>query len=712
MEQEEKILDILSRDENKFLPFKTIAELMGVLEGETGKLKETLDMLTGEGRLVKTRKGRYALPERVNQYSGVLRLAEGGFGFVTIDQEKHLERGSRNDRFIPEMFLNGAMDGDRVLVEDDKTHFRPRSTVIRILDRKHKTLIGSVVKGRIFPDDRKVLFHYWIIGVGKDELADLEGKKAVFKIIEWPDGKSNNIIVEVERILGHLSDPFVDILSVMHSFGLKEDFDREVLDYGERTAERKSKQVKTRVDLRGERIFTIDGDDAKDLDDGVSIEKTPEGFYKLGVHIADVSHYVEAGSSLDREAYDRGTSVYLLNRVVPMLPGVLSNHMCSLNPRTDKLALSVVMTVDGRGNVVNHRIFESLINSRERMTYDNVYKIIRGEPNIRQMYSHLVGDILLMEELALILKNKRFERGAMDFNFKESKIVLDDRGKAVDVLAEERTIAENIIEEFMILCNETVAEQFFWSESPFVYRIHEEPDPEKMMEFAKFVNIFGYRIKGGGKVHSRELVKLIEGVRGKKEEKLINTVLLRSLKKARYSSINLNHYSLGSMYYCHFTSPIRRYPDLLVHRIVKESINGTLDAKKMEYYRKNLEKIAYHCSERERNADNAEDALNDIKKAEYMEQFIGDTFKGMISSVTSFGMFVDLENTVEGLIPMELLGWDNFVFNDRTFSIKGEMTGKEYRIGDEVYVTVSSANKTLGQVNFTLADRPKRKNRK
>ena len=450
-------------------------------------------------------------------------------------------------------------------------------------------------------------------------------------------------------------------------------------------------------------MVTIDGEDAKDLDDAVSLERLPGDRYRLGVHIADVSHYVTENSPLDREAAKRGTSVYLVDRVIPMLPRKLSNGICSLNPQVDRLAFTVMMEMDSSGRLHNHEIFESVININERMTYTNVYKIlVEKDGELMERYEPLLEQFAAMEELALILRKKRMARGAIDFDFDEAKIMLDEQGKPTHVKRYETTIANRIIEEFMLVCNETVAEHFNWAGTPFVYRVHEDPDPEKIMAFAEFTGNLGYPLKGINKVHPRALQEVLEKVRGTKEEAVVSTVMLRSLAKARYSHQNLGHFGLAAKFYCHFTSPIRRYPDLIIHRIMKEYLKGGIAGSREEELNEKLPVVARLCSERERAANDAERETEDLKKVEYMKEREGEFFDGIISNVTSFGMFVELENTIEGLIRMSSMDDDYYIYDDRHFCLIGERTRKRYQIGDSVRVKLVRADIAARQIDFVL----------
>ncbi|MCL6588036.1 MAG: ribonuclease R, partial [Anoxybacillus sp.] len=459
---------------------------------------------------------------------------------------------------------------------------------------------------------------------------------------------------------------------------------------------------------------TIDGEDAKDLDDAVTVTKLENGNYKLGVHIADVSHYVTEGSPIDREAYERGTSVYLVDRVIPMIPHRLSNGICSLNPKVDRLTLSCEMEINDRGEVVSHEIFQSVIRTTERMTYSDVNRIlVDHDEALREKYAPLVPMFEVMAELADILRNKRMKRGAIDFDFKEAKVLVDENGKPYDVVLRERSVAERLIEEFMLAANETIAEHFHWMNVPFIYRVHEDPKPEKLQRFLEFITNFGYIVKGtGNQIHPRALQEVLEAVRGEPEEMVVSTVMLRSMKQARYDAESLGHYGLSTEFYTHFTSPIRRYPDLIVHRLIRTYlINGQIDEQTQQKWAEKLPEIAEHTSNMERRAVEAERETDDLKKTEFMEDKIGMEFDGIISSVTNFGLFVELPNTVEGLVHVSYLTDDYYHYDEQHYAMIGERTGKVYRIGDEITVRVINVNKEERIVDFEIVGMKGRRNK-
>ncbi|HEX3028918.1 MAG TPA: ribonuclease R [Clostridia bacterium] len=701
-ERKEKIVAFMKEDAYKPLLFKELVTVLAVPEADVGEFISVIEELESEGRIFKTHRDRYGVPERMSLIVGRLQGNERGFGFVVPDVE------DAGDIFISADSLNGAMHDDRVVARINKKvsgDKRSEGEVIRILKRANSTVVGTFEHSRYFgfvvPDNKKMSGDIFI---PKDEFMNAKpGQKVVAEIVKWPE-KRRNAEGRIIEIIGDKGEPGADILSIIKSHNLIENFDDDVIKQAEAISENVTEDMlKGRRDLRKLRMVTIDGEDAKDLDDAVSIEKLPGNNYRLGVHIADVSNYVRENSPLDKEALKRGTSVYLVDRVIPMLPRKLSNGICSLNPKVDRLAFTVMMDIDQTGRVLNHEIFESVLNIDERMTYKNVYKILEEkDEELCKRYDYLLEDFETMKELALILRKKRFSRGAIDFDFEEAKIILDEKGKPVEVKRYEITIANKIIEEFMLACNETVAEHFFWAGVPFVYRIHEDPDSDKIESLAEFVYNLGYTLKGINKIHPRALQDLLNKVKGKKEERIISTVMLRSLQKARYSNNNSGHFGLAAKYYCHFTSPIRRYPDLIIHRIMKESLKGFLNEQREEQLNDNLPEIARMCSERERAAEEAERETEDLKKTEFMKEHEGEEFVGIISGVTSFGMFVELDNTIEGLVRMSSMEDDYYIYNEKQYCLVGERTRKTYRIGDSVRVMLSKADIASRRIDFIL----------
>ncbi|ALS24369.1 MULTISPECIES: ribonuclease R [Paenibacillus] len=669
-----------------------------------------LNQLENEGLILRTRNDRYGVPERMNLLRGRLQAHAKGFGFLIPDDRDH------PDVYIHANDMGTAMNGDIVLVRinSKSSHGgRMEGEVVRVVTRGNTQIVGLFQAHEeyafVIPDDKRVVRDIFI---PKEAFGGaMDGHKVVVKIVSYPEGRAA-AQGEVIEILGHKNDPGVDILSIIRKHGLPEAFPDEVMEEAAAAPAVISEEElkgQGRRDLRGKRIVTIDGEDAKDLDDAVNVERLPNGNYLLGVHIADVSYYVKEGSALDHEAYNRGCSVYLVDRVIPMLPHRLSNGICSLNPQVDRLTMSCEMEFDANANVVRHDIFTSVIRTSERMTYTNVRKLLTEEEpdaELVEKYGYLMDDFRLMEELAMKLRSKRMQRGAIDFDFQESKILVDENGKPTDIVKRDRTIAEMIIEEFMLAANETVAEHFHWLKVPFLYRIHEDPDGEKLQHFMEFITNFGYVVRGkGNTVHPRALQTLLEEIKGTKEETVISTVMLRSMKQAKYDSQSLGHYGLAAEFYTHFTSPIRRYPDLVIHRVIREVLeNGTLSAARHEYLASRMDDIAKQSSERERMAVDAERETEALKKAEFMLDKVGEEFDGIISSVTSFGMFVELDNTVEGLIRLSDLTDDYYHYYEAQHALIGERTSRIYRLGDEVKVRVARVNKDEHTIDFEMVD--------
>lgn len=702
MQLKDSILRFMKEEAYKPLTAEELASRLEIDQGDLPRFFEVLREMEREGDIIQTRKRRYGIPEKMDLIVGRLQCHQKGFGFVIPRDEMY------EDIYIPADGINEAMHNDRVIakiVRGKSEGHRTEGEIIRILERANKKVVGTFEKSRYFgfvvPDDSRILYDIYI--PQEESMRAREGDKVVAEITLWPERRRNpeGRIVEV---LGHKSDTGIDVLSIIRSHDIPEEFPPEVLREAEAVPDRIGEgDLKNRVDLRDMRIVTIDGSDAKDLDDAVSIKKLPNGNYRLGVHIADVSHYVRENSALDKEAYKRGTSVYFLDRVIPMLPQGLSNGICSLNPRVDRLAMTVFMEIDTNGKVVGYEILESVIRTSERMTYTDVSDILeKSDRELMERYDYLVEDFRLMEELCIILNSKRMVRGSIDFEFGETKVILDEEGRPVDIVKLERRIADRIIEEFMLVCNETVAEHMYWLGTPFVYRVHEEPDNEKIEEFNEFIYNFGYSIKGIKKVHPKALQRLIAKVRGKKEEKVINTLLLRSLKRARYYHENLGHYGLAAEYYCHFTSPIRRYPDLVIHRIIKEALKGELKGSRAEYLKEFVAKAALQSSERERAADEAEREVEDLKKVEYMADRVGEEFEGIISGVTAFGIFVELENGIEGMVRVSYMADDFYHFDEKKYMLVGERTRKTFRIGDTVRIQVLKADLVDKKLDFML----------
>lgn len=708
----ERILTFMRDEAYKPLTVQELEEAFGITEADEFKtFVKTLVAMEEEGLVVRTRSNRYGVPERMNLVRGKVTGHAKGFAFVTPEEP------GMDDIFIPPSELKNAMHGDTVLVrvQSESGGARREGTIVRILERGVKEVVGTYTESKYFgfviPDDKRIVNDIFIPKNAAN--GAVEGHKVVVRLTSYPEGRMS-AEGEVVQILGHKNDPGVDILSVIYKHGLPLQFPDDVIDHANRVPDViTEKDLEGRRDLRGEMIVTIDGEDAKDLDDAVTVTKLENGNYKLGVHIADVSHYVEEGSPIDREAYERGTSVYLVDRVIPMIPHRLSNGICSLNPKVDRLTLSCEMEITPQGEVVSHDIFQSVIRTTERMTYSDVNKILVDKDEaLREKYAPLVPMFELMAELADILRTKRMKRGAIDFDFKEAKVLVDENGKPYDVVLRERSVAERLIEEFMLVANETVAEHFHWLNVPFMYRVHEDPKPEKLQRFLEFITNFGYVVKGtGNQIHPRALQQILEAVRGEPEEMVISTVMLRSMKQARYDAESLGHYGLSTEFYTHFTSPIRRYPDLIVHRLIRTYlINGQMDPDTQQKWAEKLPDIAEHASNMERRAVEAERETDDLKKTEFMEDKIGMEFDGIISSVTNFGLFVELPNTIEGLVHVSYLTDDYYRYDERNYAMVGERTGKMYRIGDEITVRVVNVDKEERSIDFEIVGmRKKRK---
>ncbi|MBE0069509.1 ribonuclease R [Thermoanaerobacterium thermosaccharolyticum] len=704
MNFKDKLLELFNNENYKPSKIDNILKMLDVDYSQKGIVEDLLKDLEKDGTIYKTKNEKYALSERLDIIKGKIDATSRGFAFLIPENE------NIKDIFISKDNLNSAMQNDIVLVRVIKKVEGKKweGEVVKILKRANSTIVGTFEKSRNFgfvvPDDRSITQDVFISKA--DTMNAEDGMKVVVKITKWPE-KRRSPEGKIVEILGRKNDPGVDVLSVIRSYNIPEEFPKKVIREAENIEEKiSSEETSGRTDLRHLNIVTIDGEDAKDLDDAVAVEKLDSGDYILYVSIADVSHYVKEGSELDKEALNRGCSVYFIDRVIPMLPHRLSNGICSLNPSEDRLTLTVKMKIDKNGNVVDHDIFESVIRSKERMTYTNVYKILEGnDDELKERYKDLIEDFNNMRDLAKILLERRKRRGSVDFDFEEAKIIVDEKGKPVDIVKVERNIAHRIIEEFMLVANETVAEHMHWINVPFVYRVHEHPDMEKLMAFNKFIHNLGYHIKGigGDEIHPKALQELIKQVRGKNEQRIVETLLLRSLKRARYSPEDLGHYALATQYYTHFTSPIRRYPDLIIHRIIKENIHGKLNEKRQEHYNKILNDISLKSSERERAADSAEKEIEDLKKVEYMKERIGNVYKAIIANVTNYGFFVELDNTVEGLVDIDTLDDDYYHYDDETYTLIGERTKRKFSIGDEVYVKVVGANVDRREIDFVLA---------
>ena len=616
------------------------------------------------------------------------------------------------DIFIPASETMGAMQKDRVLykmLHKAEKGKKADGVIVRILERGQQRIVGTFEAGSkgygfVVADDKKIAKDIFISR--ENTKGAVTGHKVVVEITDYGEDRRNPEGKVIE-ILGHINDPGVDILSVIRRYELAVEFPEEVYaeieHLGTEVAEA---DKKGREDLRDLLTITIDGADAKDLDDAVSLKRLGNGNFELGVHIADVSHYVRENTALDKEAYARGTSVYLVDRVIPMLPHKLSNGICSLNPHVDRLALSCLMEVNGRGEVVSHRILESVINSDYRMTYTAVREILEdGTPALLEQYAEILPMLEDMEELRQILGEKRRKRGSVNFDLPESKIILDENGKPIDIKPYEKSIATNMIEEFMLVCNETIAENSFWQEMPFMYRSHQEPDEDKLEKMEQFLRGFGYYLrKKDGEIHPRELQKVLQKAEETDEERIITRMVLRSMMQARYTAENGGHFGLAAKYYCHFTSPIRRYPDLEIHRMIKKMLHGELDEKASVYYRRKMPDWAKHCSKQERVAEDAERDTDALKKVEFMEDKVGQIYEGIISGVTNWGIYVELPNTIEGMVALSQMDDDYYEFDEKKMLVFGKRTKKSYRLGDKVVVSVAKVDRMMGTIDFAFAE--------
>ncbi|MCM3397197.1 ribonuclease R [Oceanobacillus profundus] len=702
----ERILEFFKENDRKPLAVEEIEQELGIEDAVDFKeLVKALNALEENGDLVRTRKNRFGLPDKMNLVKGKIQMHAKGFAFLIPEDE------DAKDVYIHANDLGSAMNNDKVLVRLEKTGTegnRPEGKVIRILERAVIQVVGTFEDNRAFgfviADDKRIPNDIFI-PKGSSHGA-VSGHKVIARITKYPEGRMS-AEGEIIHILGHKNDPGIDIISIIYKHGIAIDFPEEVLEQATNTPDTIApEELEGRRDLRDEMIVTIDGADAKDLDDAVTVKQLENGNYKLGVYIADVSYYIKEDSAMDTEAYERGTSVYLVDRVIPMIPHRLSNGICSLNPQVDRLTLGCEMEINASGQVVNHEIFQSVINTTERMTYYDVNQILVDKnPELRAKYESLVPMFEDMEKLASILRSKRMGRGAIDFDFKEAKVLVDESGKPTDVAIRERSVAERLIEEFMLAANETVAEHFHWLDVPFIHRIHEDPDEGKLEKFFEFLAGLGISVKGtANEVHPQALQKVLESIEGEPEEMIVSKLMLRSMKQAKYDPQGIGHFGLATEFYTHFTSPIRRYPDLIVHRLIRTYlINQQMDRDTQKHWKENLPEIARHTSERERRAVDAERDTDDLKKAEFMKDKIGEEFTGVISSVMNFGMFVELENTIEGLVHVSYLTDDYYHFDERSHALIGERTANIYRIGDEVEVKVVSVNTDEHTVDFELA---------
>lgn len=683
---------------------KELAAFMQVRPEEREELKTILNELLMEGRLQISKRGKYSKGEEGGGLVGTFISHPKGFGFVEIE-------GRSEDLYIPESGVNGAFHQDQVQVELLKGQGgrRQEARIVKILSHGLTKVVGTYQKSKSFgfviPDLEKISTDIYIPAEGSK--GAVTGHKVVVELTDYGDDK-HKPEGRITEILGHVNDPGVDILSIVKGYDLPVEFEEKLLNQAERVGKPVSEaDMAGRRDLRSLQMVTIDGEDAKDLDDAVSLTREGEN-YCLGVHIADVSNYVQENSALDREALNRGTSVYLVDRVIPMLPHTLSNGICSLNQGEDRLALSCLMKVNKKGEVISYEIAETVICVDRRMSYTAVRKILEeGDLELIQEYEELVPMFQDMQELAAILRKKRRQRGSIDFDFPESKIILDQKGNPVSIEPYERNVATDLIEDFMLLANETVAQHFYWMEVPFLYRTHETPDTEKIEKLATFIHNFGYHIKiktSDHEVHPKEIQKLLASIEGTEEEALIARLALRSMKQAKYSVECTGHFGLACVCYCHFTSPIRRYPDLQIHRIIKEQLRGRLMEKRIDHYKEILPEVARQTSRLERRADEAERETDKLKKAQYMKHHIGETLEGIISGITAWGIYVELPNTVEGMIHVARLTGDYYYYKEETFEMVGRDTGRCFKLGQRLKVFVDSVDMVSKSVDFLLAE--------
>ena len=700
-EQELKVLNLIKDKDYAPMKAKEIAMIMHVPKSEYNELLRILGKLEMEMKIQKNRKNQYRPVEEV-YYDGIYRKNQKGFGFVRIeDQEDEIYIAKENSK--------NALNGDRVLIEiiEEKNKVKKaEGKVVKILKHEKDTIVGRFENNKNFgfvvPDDKN--FGTDIFISKKNFGKARNNHKVLVKIIKYPE-KGKKAEGKVLEVLGNVNEAGVDMLSLIKEHNLPSTFPEPVVEEAKKCGNQiNEKDVVGRRDLREETIFTIDGEDAKDLDDAVKVTRLDNGNYKLDVHIADVSYYVTPNSLLDQEALLRGTSIYMLGRVIPMLPRELSNGICSLNAGEDRFTLSCSMEINEKGEVISSDVYKAVINVTERMTYTNVQKILDdSDEDVINRYKPYISEFKLIEELAHILKNKRLEQGYLNLDIPESKIELDIDGRVTNIKRYETSFANEIIEQFMLTANETIAEKFFWLDAPFIYRVHEKPDYEKVQELNKFLFNFGLKIKANkDNIYPKEFAKILEETKGKEEEKVVSNLVLRTLKVARYEAVNQGHFGIASKYYCHFTSPIRRYPDLFIHRVISKYLEDNYDVEEsfVEEYKKQAEERAKQSSERENIATKVERESEDIKKAEYMENRIGEEYEGIISSVTSFGIFVALENTVEGLIRFDDLGDEYFIYDEERKILIGEHTKTTYKIGDKIQIRVKDASKLLRTVDF------------
>ena len=743
-ERKKKILQVINDKHYKPLKQKELAFLLQVLPEDREQFREILAELVKEGKVLLTKRGKYQSLSEITKI-GMFTGHQKGFGFVTVE-------GEEDDYYIPDFATGGALHNDKVMIKIMKAPEgrRKEAEVVKIIEHGNTEVVGYYQKSKSFgfviPDNHKISDDIFI--AKKDSMGAVTGHKVVVKLTNFgnnkrkPEGK-------VIEILGHVNDPGTDILSIVRAFNLPMEFPEQVMDYLEEIPECVSEEeLENRLDIRDLRTVTIDGEDAKDLDDAITLTKTDKG-YQLGVHIADVTHYVKEHSPLDKEALKRGTSVYLVDRVIPMLPHKLSNGICSLNAGEDRLALSCIMDIDNSGKVTGHRIAESVIHVDRRMSYNQVNAIMKAwaikngrvydgvdygtgmhlvtkdtvltdisDVSLRlNDGTEIIGDRILeeykeyleyfvqMQELSDILRAKRMSRGSIDFDFPESKIVLTEDGEPVEIGPYDRNAAHKLIEDFMLMANETIAEDYFWQDVPFEYRVHGTPDEEKVQKLSGMIANFGYHFKSSSEnIHPKEFQKLLKRIEGTPEEGFISRMTLRTMQQARYSTDCSGHFGLATKYYCHFTSPIRRYPDLQIHRIIKENLQGKLQAKRISHYAGILPQVADANSQNERRAQEAEREVEKLKKVQYMSKRIGEVYEGIVSGVTGYGIYVELPNTIEGMVRIASIPDDFYIYHEESMSIVGKDTGREYAMGQRVMVKAVQVDKLLRTIDFELVE--------
>ena len=702
LEQRKKVIYEFICDPH-YVPMKQkeLAVLLQIPREERPDLAEVLEELLAEQKVQISKRGRLSRAEK-KYATGTFISHAKGFGFVSVEEEAE-------DIFIGEQDTGGAFLGDTVRVElkGKSGGKRREGLVTEILAHGITEVVGTFEKSKNFgfvvPDNQRITSDIFI--PLERSGGAVTGHKVVAEITDYGKGRKNPE-GRIAEILGHSSDPGADIRSMVRAYQLPEEFSQRELNQAERVAKPVSEgDLEGRLDLREELCVTIDGEDAKDLDDAVSVRRDGET-YILSVHIADVANYVQENSALDRAAFERGTSVYLVDRVIPMLPRVLSNGICSLNEGEDRLALSCIMTFDSRGKLLGHSLAETVIRVKKRLSYPLVEELLKGAgEETSRKYTKLLPMLEEMRELSRLLRSRRRKRGAIDFDFPETKIILDESGHPAEIRPCERNTATRLIEDFMLAANETVAADYFWQAQPFLYRIHENPDKDQMKKLGVFIRNFGYSLHlGGDEIHPGEVQKLLDKIAGTPEEALLSRLTLRSMKQAKYSTDCAGHFGLAAQYYCHFTSPIRRYPDLQIHRIIKENLRGRLKEERVEHYAAILDKAAKHSSETERRADEIERETEKLKKTEYMENHIGEMYEGVISGITNYGMYVELPNTVEGLVHVHSLEDDFYEYREGDYELRGERTGKTYRLGQRVRIQVKAADRLCRTIDFSLAE--------